>query len=308
MVYELNSIIVGDCLNAMKQMDDNSVDLVFTSPPYEDARTYGIDFKLKGGEWVEWCLPRYLECLRVCKGLVAWVVEGKTRKFRYSATPLKLMVALDAAGVHLRKPPVFHRVGIPGSGGPDWLRNDYEFIVCGTKGGKLPWSENAVMGSVPKYAPGGRMSNRHKDGQRANHESHDQQLARRRTETSKLKAFHAGELPEGSKLHTKNDGKGMRTQVYTPPKNANPGNVLKFNVGGGVMGSKLCHENEAPFPEGLAEFFIRSFCPSGGVVLDPFCGSGTTLAVAEKSERQWMGIDIRDSQGELSQRRVSELS
>jgi hypothetical protein len=41
------------------------------------------------------------------------------------------MAALHEAGFKLRKPPIFQRVGIPGSGGPDWLRNDYEFVVCG---------------------------------------------------------------------------------------------------------------------------------------------------------------------------------
>ena len=70
------------------------------------------------------------------------------------------------------------------------------------------------------------------------------------------------------------------------------------------MGSKLAHENEAPFPEKLAEFFIRSWCPPGGTVLDPFCGSGTTLAVATKCGRNSIGIDIRESQVDLTKRRT----
>lgn len=73
------------------------------------------------------------------------------------------------------------------------------------------------------------------------------------------------------------------------------------------MGSKMAHENEAPFPEELAEFFIRSFCPPDGIVLDPFCGSGTTLAVAKKFGRDAIGIDIRQDQCDLSERRVNSL-
>lgn len=73
------------------------------------------------------------------------------------------------------------------------------------------------------------------------------------------------------------------------------------------MGSPLASLTEAPFPESLAEFFVRSFCPPGGVVLDPFCGSGTTLAVAEKCGREWVGMDIRESQIELSKRRIDEV-
>lgn len=88
---------------------------------------------------------------------------------------------------------------------------------------------------------------------------------------------------------------------------ANPGNVLKFNVGKGHMGHAIAHENEAPFPEGLPDLFIRSFCPSGGVVLDCFSGSGTTCAAAEKAERRWVGIDIRESEIEKGNRRMADI-
>lgn len=325
------SIIYGDCLDVMRSMATNSVDLVFCSPPYEAARTYGIDFKLNGQAWVDWAVERYIECVRISRGLVAWVVEGQTRQFAYSATPLLLAADLHRCGIKLRKPPVFHRVGVPGSGGPDWLRNDYEFIVCASKG-KLPWSDNTAMGHPPKWAPGGEMSHTLTDGTRRNqwgaigsakgmgakdkngkarptsrpsHVVETVKSMREKATEPKAVAFVNGELPKGSKLHTKNNGEEMRTQCYTPPVRANPGNVIRLLVGGGVMGSKLCHENEAPFPEKLAEFFVKSFCPPGGTVLDCFCGSGTTLAVAMRNERKSIGIDIRESQIDLSRRRLA---
>ena len=90
------------------------------------------------------------------------------------------------------------------------------------------------------------------------------------------------------------------------PAIANPGNVIKCTVGGGAMGSPLAHENEAPFPELLAERFIKSFCPPDGIVCDPFCGSGTSLAVAYKNTRHWVGIDVRQSQVDLSERRIQD--
>lgn len=72
------------------------------------------------------------------------------------------------------------------------------------------------------------------------------------------------------------------------------------------MGSKLAHENEAPFPESLPEFFIKSCCPPGGTVLDPFGGSGTTLAAAVLNGRIAHCIDIRESQADLMHRRYLE--
>lgn len=263
-------------MDVLRTLPDNSVDLVFCSPPYEAARTYGIGFSLKGQDWVDWAVERYVECVRVSKGLVAWVVEGQTRQFRYSATPMLLMADLHRKGIKLRKPPIYQRVGIPGSGGPDWWRNDYELVVCASKG-KLPWSNNTATGKPPKWAPGGEPSHRMADGRRVH------------------------------KLHTKRDPGGTRTPGYNPPAIANPGNIISCVVGGGRMGSPLAHENEAPFPETLAEAFILSFCPPGGIVLDPFCGSGTTLAVAKKTGREAMGIDVRENQIDLTHRRVASV-
>lgn len=117
-------------------------------------------------------------------------------------------------------------------------------------------------------------------------------------------------------------------KVYIPPTKANPGNLIQQNyssldiaeileayesgdtvhaaVGGGKLGSKLSHSNEAPFPEKLPEFFIRSCCPPNGIVLDPFGGSGTTMAVAAMNGRRSISIDIRADQAELMQRRKAE--
>lgn len=401
----INHITAGDCLDILRAMPDRSVDLVFTSSPYEAARTYGVDFNLRGQEFVDWCFARYVECCRVSRGLVAWVIEGQTRNYRYSAAPALLMADLHRAGINLRKPPIFSRVGIPGSGGPDWLRNDWEFIICATPPGKLLWSDNTAMGHPPKWGPGGAMSNRHADGQRKNagqsqrnprivaqnnrldhicvlclhrqnrlsscptcechwltpvaeldptNNSHKRAIefvadsiakagftnqwgeyvsAKKMAERDKngkrrkrLKPSHRpAKITRG-----KSNGDTQTLAAYDPPVKANPGNevqqkyeftakelaallsaepgdVLRCIVGGGVMGSKLCHENEAPFPEALAEFFIRSFCRPGGTVLDPFCGSGTTCAVAKRHGRNWIGIDIRQSQVELTRRRLAEV-
>lgn len=288
MTLPINKIICGDCLEVMKDWPDDSVDLIFCSPPYENCRTYNIDFKLKGQAWVDWAMKRYLECVRISRGLVVWVVEGKTEKFRWSATPALLMADMHRLGIKLRKPAAFQRVGIPGSGGPDWLRNDYEFMVCSSKG-KLPWSDNTAMGHPLKYETGGRLSNRHRDGRRANQSKYGALDSRRSTP---------------SETARRNGAKGNRG--YTKPEIANPGNVIKCKVGGSNRGSPLAHENEAPFPEDLAEFFIRSFCPPDGTVADIFCGSGTTLAVAKRWGRNYIGIDVRPDQCELSGRRINE--
>ncbi len=287
---ETASIEQADCLEWFARQPAGSIDLVFGSPPYEQARLYLETGEDRGiarttDQWVAWMIEVYQAALRCCKGLVAFVVEGQTKKYRWSASPVLLMAGLHQAGVHLRKPPVYRRVGIPGSGGPDWLRNDYEFIVCATNGGELPWSDNTAMGHEPKYAPGGNPSHRRPDGSRVNRDIGSAPMAERNRVGP-----HRARCQSGA--------------AYKPPERANPGNVIDCVVGGGVMGDDLCHENEAPFPEALAEFFVRSFCPPGGVVSDPFSGSGTTAKVAVAAGRFFRGCDLRKSQVDLSLERV----
>jgi site-specific DNA-methyltransferase (cytosine-N4-specific) len=281
-----------DCLSFFKRQPAGSIDLVFGSPPYENARLYledGADLGIARDTdaWVKWMVEVYREALRACKGLVAFVAEGNTTKYRWSAAPVLLMAELHRAGISLRKPPIYKRNGIAGSGGPDWLRNDYEFIVCATNGGRLPWSDNTAIGHAPKYGPGGEFSHRQRDDKRVNDRNGY--------------AKHQDRLNEG---HHRARMKAGR--VYEPPEKANPGNIINCgSAGGGNMGNEICHENEAPFPEKLAEFFVRSFCPPGGIVCDPFMGSGTTGEAALRWGRRFVGCDLRQSQVELTRRRLA---
>lgn len=66
------------------------------------------------------------------------------------------------------------------------------------------------------------------------------------------------------------------------------------------------YRHEAEFPEELAERVIRLFSPLGGVVLDPFVGTGTTTSVAKKLGRNWLGIDVEPRFAELAQRRTND--
>ena len=379
----------ANCLDFMAGLPPDSIDLIFGSPPYVTSRLYlegGEDLGIARGpdEWVAWMLEVCRAARRVCKGLVAFVVEGRTESYRYDCTPFLLMADLHREGFHLRKPAVYRRVGIPGSGGLDWLRNDWEPIVAFTRGGRLPWSDNTACGHAPKWAPGGEMSHRVSDGTRVNQwGGHARSCQQRRADGSRqppgrpshkvvggepvdegggLPGIEPVPSPEGRNEWGMQGGSGMRRpdgnrrthgkphtkrragseaartksfdqpngttedQNYTPPAIANPGNIIQefftaeevadmlgeatdivdCTVGGGQMGHRLAHLNEAPFPESLAEFFVRSFCPPGGVCLDPFSGSGTTSAVTIRCGRRALGCDVRQSQVELSRKRVSQ--
>lgn len=264
----------GDCLELLKSLPDQSVDLILTSPPYGDSRTYGdLKFRLAGDDWVRWAFERYMECNRVCRGAVVWVVDSKTSDFQWTGLPMLLFADLHRAGVRFRKPAIMRRNGFCGSGGPDYWRNDYEFILVSSHG-RLPWSDNTACGTPPKFPAGGPISHRDKSGRRAD-------------DVAKA----VGRSPRRSPM----------------PAIANPGNVIDVKVGGGHMGDEFAHENEAPFSESLAERFVLSFCPPSGVVLDPMCGSGTTLKTALKHGRSAIGFEIRESQLDVVRRRLKKF-
>lgn len=60
-----------------------------------------------------------------------------------------------------------------------------------------------------------------------------------------------------------------------------------------------------PFPESLITPLIRASCPPGGVVFDPFMGSGTVAVVARKNGRRFIGCDLSAKYTAIAMRRVS---
>jgi DNA modification methylase len=63
----------------------------------------------------------------------------------------------------------------------------------------------------------------------------------------------------------------------------------------------------APFPEDLCLIPILATCPPDGVVLDPFCGTGTACVVARRLERKSVGIDLSDEYLQIARKRVMTL-
>jgi len=66
--------------------------------------------------------------------------------------------------------------------------------------------------------------------------------------------------------------------------------------------------HSAPFPRGLAEFFVKAFTDEGDVVFDPFLGSGTSIAAAEVLGRIGIGCEISPSYCDVILRRISNIS
>ena len=93
-----------------------------------------------------------------------------------------------------------------------------------------------------------------------------------------------------------NRSRMLRDRGGATPLNA----VATANAGREAMG------HPAAFPKALAEFWIKYLCPPGGVVLDPFAGSGTTCAVAKRLGRRWVGVEKIATYARKARQRVRE--
>lgn len=274
--------VESDAVAFLNSLPDDSVDLLVTSPPYEARRTYGIGFKLRGQDWVDWMVEVVRAAAAKVKGLIAVNCEGCTESYKYSGTPFLLFADLHRAGFNMRKPCVYERDGIPGSGGPDWLKNRWEPIICVTRPGKLPWSDNTACGKPPVCGPGGAVSHRDASGKR------------------KMFTRQSRGETDGSRQVSTDADLGRAV-----PDIANPGNIIGC---GADTHFGFGNSSEAPFPLKVPELFVRSFCPPGGVVCDPFSGSGTTCEAAFANGRRFVGSDLRASQVELCRRRLATVT
>lgn len=125
-----------------------------------------------------------------------------------------------------------------------------------------------------------------------------------RTDSSLRKAVRGRVIREKGKyghvnISTTVDGlHDNRWSEYFHPYGSNPGDVWE------IATTPNHEEHFAIFPEKLVAKLILALCPPDGVVLDPFCGSGTTLVVAERYGRKWLGIDAIPEFCEIARRQV----
>lgn len=81
-------------------------------------------------------------------------------------------------------------------------------------------------------------------------------------------------------------------------KGKNPGSVWQYNT------QPFPEAHFAVYPEHLLERPIKSSCPPGGIALDPFAGSGTTLVVAQRLGRRYLGIEISPEYIKIAEKRL----
>lgn len=118
----------------------------------------------------------------------------------------------------------------------------------------------------------------------------------------------AGHSTFGTPSVRKKDGsiKKMK-EGFTVGEYSSRYNVWYIVNGKGFGGDKLSYNHPASFPESLAEDHILSWSNEGDIILDPMCGSGTTLKMAKMNNRNFVGIDINEEYVSLSEQRIKNV-
>lgn len=294
-------ILLGDVLEQLRTLPDESVNCVVTSPPYWGLRDYGVDGQIglekTPAEYIARMVVVFEEVRRVLrKDGTCWVNLGDSYARSFAGCwgndtspskreshghiqsrskppaglkdkdlvgiPWRFAFALQDAGWYLRSEIIWAKPNPMPESVRDRPTKAHEQIFLLTKSAKYWYDADAI--AEPALQPKGEPK-----------------------ETRQRKAVMLGQ--SGGHLGT-NQGyetRNVRTvwEIATQPY-------------------KEAHF--ATFPPELPKRCILAGCPVGGVVLDPFLGSGTTAAVAIELGRKWIGIELNAQYAELARKRIAD--
>lgn len=248
-MLEANTIYCGDCAKVMERLDSESVDLVVTSPPYDNLRQYnGYTFDFES-------IARQITRTLKVGGVLVWVVSDAVIKQSESATSFRQGVFfIDKCGLLLHDSMIYLKTGMS-KPSVNRYHQVFEYMLVFAK--KVPPKTfNPLMDRKNKFVGVG------------------------------------GRNAVGGKCVRQEYG--MRFNVWTYANGKN--HTARYD--------DVAFSHPAPFPEQLAADHIRSWSNAGDLVVDPMCGSGTTLKSAKLLGRNYIGIDISQAYCDLSRQRL----
>lgn len=266
---DVNKIYCGDSETLLKEIDSNTIDLIVTSPPYDNLRHYN------GTCDVCWNRKKFeaiaVELSRVLKdgGVLIWNVNDKTENGGKTGTSMRqALFFMDVCGLKLNDYMFWRKKNpMPQVKQPRYT-NRVEFMFCFVKGDK-PKTFNPIM--IPCKSAGlhykstakniGGENGRRRIDYNVNQEMVDYQ------------DWDMAVAPNRRIFETRN-------------------------------GEKIKHP--AVFPIELPLRHIQTWTNEGDIVLDPFMGSGTTALAAMSLNRKYIGLELNQDYVDIANVLIQE--
>ena len=309
----MNKILCGDAAEALKTLPPESVDMCVTSPPYYGLRDYGeigqIGIEQTPDEYIARLVKVFDEVYRVLKkdgtlwlnigdsyagsgkGPMTLAKGGKNESVfdmqnRVYEVPKKwsgikpkdligipwmLAFALRERGWYLRSDIIWHKKNCLPESAKDRPTKCHEYIFLLSKSSKYYFDYKAIQEPLKEVSKA-----RYKRG-RSDHSKYTGQELQQN-----INRQHKDFSEFDQEFRRKRDVWEVSTNTYK------------------------MDEHFAMFPERLIEPCILAGSAVGGVVLDPFFGSGTTGAVAKRLNREYIGIDLNARYCEKAKARIDK--
>ncbi len=248
-------LYLGDSKEQLKKLEDNSIDLIITSPPYADQRK-NIYGGVSHDKYVAWFLPIAEQLFRVLKPTGTFIlnIKEKVVQGERSTYVLELILAMKSQGWLWTEEFIWHKKNSYPGKWPNRFRDSWERLLQFNKNKKFNMYQQEVMVPMGDWA-----------------------------KTRLRNLSYADKKRDNSKVGS---GFGKNISNWLSREKAYPTNVLH-------LATECSNKNHsATFPEELPEWFIKLFTKQEDRVLDPFMGSGTSLVVAHRMKRHSVGIDI----------------
>lgn len=269
----MNRILTGDCFELIKDIPDNSVDLIITSPPYADIVNYGKNISIqKPDEYCDWLLPLFNEIQRVLKPSGSFILNindncknGLRNPFVYEL----IYRSQKETKMRFYDTYIWYKMNGMPNGSLKRFRNTTEFIFHFVKNEKELkfYMDRVLQEPNPTYI--------------------------KRLETP-VNDF--GKVVDGERI--KEPKKFRDTGLVRPD------NVVRFSTAGAARDNTIKHP--APFYKDLPKYYINLLTDDGDTILDPFGGIMTTgLACNEIGNREFIGMELNEKYAEFGNNRIN---
>jgi len=270
---EPNTITQGDSVELFNQLEEKSIDLVITSPPYADTLSYGKKIKCFAPEnYVEWFMGIAKGVDKSLKETGSFIlnINDKIIKKQRSTYVFELVLAMcQETSLKFYDTYIWSKKSSLPCGGDSRMNDAFEYIFHFVKD-----CDNFKNFLDPIREPHSESSI-----QRAKYSI----------------AYKKTIADDGIVTRHKKD-------ILLNPKGKKPGNVFQFNT----AGASKSHGHPAAFHTEMPSFFIKWLTEANDIVLDPFMGSGTTAEACIINNRNFIGFEKNEEYIPMCNSRVSE--